>query len=132
MEEQNYFSKKSSHEGWHKSTELGCDLKTILRNDARMRIGRTYQGMLTCDSDAFVGEFICKDTHFTFIETQPSTNGKHNPRLFNGEYVTLTQKGDGSLHLNFKKMKIDAGFTVDGFALAVCNEIRQALTGLIE
>ena len=29
-------------------------------------------------------------------------------------------------------MKADADFTVDGYALAVCNEIRKALKGLVE
>ena len=34
--------------------------------------------------------------------------------------------------VGFGKMKADVDFTVDGYALAVCNEIRQAIKGLVE
>ena len=34
--------------------------------------------------------------------------------------------------VGFGKMKADVDFTVDGYALAVCNEIRKALKGLVE
>ena len=46
--------------------------------------------------------------------------------------ISRQRWNDGSIRLYFKKLKTDAGFSVDGFALAVCNEIRQALKGLIE
>ena len=52
--------------------------------------------------------------------------------LYEGTHITLTRWNDGSIRLYFKKLKTEAGFTVDGFALAVCNEIRQALKGLVE
>ena len=108
--------------GWHRNSELCVDLKTVLRTDFIAGFGKQYQGQLTRD----------KEDHFSFIETLPTTACRRNPRLFDGKYVTLTRWADGSLHLFFKKMKADADFTVDGYALAVCNEIRQALKGLVE
>ena len=57
---------------------------------------------------------------------------KRTPRLYDGEFITLTRWNDGSIRLYFKKLKTDADFSVDGYALAVCNELRQALKGLVE
>ena len=57
---------------------------------------------------------------------------KRNPRLFNGRYITVTCRADGSLHLNFKNVVMDDDFSVDSFAIGVCNELRQALGGLVE
>ena len=125
-------SKKPSLEGWHKNTDMGCDLKTVLSSDEHMQAGKEYRGLLCLDSDAIVEEFISRDAHYTFIETVTPTACRRNPKLFDGEHITLTRWNDGSIRLYFKKLKTDAGFSVDGFALAVCNEIRQALKGLIE
>ena len=46
MEAKNIQSKKANKHGWHTNTDLGCDLKTILRNDRRMKVGKDYQGVL--------------------------------------------------------------------------------------
>ena len=109
-------------QGWHRNSELCIDLKTVLRTDFITKLEKQYQGQLTRDSE----------DHYTFIETLPTAACRRNPRLFDGKYVTLTRWADGTLHLFFKKMKADADFTVDGYALAVCNEIRLALKGLVE
>ena len=120
------------HEGWHLDTEFACDLKTILSSDTRMKTGREYRGVLKRDSDAVVDEFLYRDAHFTFIETLPPAACRGNPRLFDGKYVTLTRWNDGTIRLYFKKLRTDDDFTVDGYALAVCNEIRLALKGLVK
>ena len=125
-------SMSASHEGWHRNTELSVDVKTILRNDRRAKMGKGYQGMLTRDSDAQMDEFNCRDAHFTFVETQSPTNGKRHPHVFRGEYITVTRRDDGSLRPNFKPMRVGADFSVDGYAIGVCNELRRALTGLVE
>ena len=123
---------KADHEGWHRDTELACDLKTILSSDTRMKTGREYRGVLKRDSDAVVDEFLYRDAHFTFIETLPPAACRRNPRLFDGEHISLTRWADGTIRLYFKKLRTDDDFTVDGYALAVCNEIRLALKGLVE
>ena len=115
-----YYTK--NEQGWHRNTALCIDMKTVLRTDFITKLEKQYQGQLTRDSV----------DHFTFIETLPPAAYRRNPRLFDGKYVTLTRWNDGTLHLFFKKMKADADFNVDGYALAVCNEIRQALKGLVE
>lgn len=122
MKERNIYSKNPDLQGWHRNIELCVDLRTVLRTDFIAGFGKQYPGQLTRD----------KEDHFSFIETLPPAACRRNPRLFDGKYVTLTRWNDGTLHLFFKKMKADADFTVDGYALAVCNEIRQALKGLVE
>lgn len=122
----------ADHEGWNRSTELSCDLKTILSSDTRMKTGREYRGVLKRDSDTMVDEFLYRDPHYTFIETLPPTASRKNPRLFDGKHITLTRWTDGSIRLYFKKMRTNTDFSIDGYAFEVANEIRQALKGLVE
>ncbi|MBR1668952.1 MAG: hypothetical protein IJ693_11840 [Bacteroidaceae bacterium] len=122
----------SDLQGWHTNTDLGVDVKTILSSDRRMKTGKGYQGTLCRDSDGVVDEFLCRDAHYTFVETLPAGDGKRNPRVFEGRYITITRGDDGSLRPNFKRMEVGSGFTVDGYAIGVMGELRRALTGLVE
>ena len=118
---------------WHANTELGCDVKTILRSDKRMLVNKAYLGVLRLDLEADIDEFRCLDPHMTFIETVPMTAGKRNPHVFDGEYITLTRRDDGSLRPNFKPMpKLGANLSVDNYAFEVYRELRGALKGLVE
>jgi hypothetical protein len=116
--------------GWHANTELGCDVKTLLRSDKRMLVNKAYPGVLRLDSEADIDEFRCRDAHMTFIETVPMTAGKRNPHVFDGEYITLTRRDDGSLRPNFKPMPV--GMSADNYAFEVYRELRGALKGLVE
>ena len=117
---------------WYKNTDLGCDIKTLLRSDVRMKTGKEYQGVFRLDSEAIVDEFLCRDPHYTFVETVPLTAGKRNQHVYNGQFITVTRRDDGSLRLNFKELKMGAGFKVERFALGVFNEICMALEGRVE
>ena len=123
--------KMDMEQGWNPNTDLGCDLKTLLHSDRRLQTGKDYQGVLRRDSDADVDEFLCRDAHYTFVETMPAKACKRNPRVFDGQLITITRRADGSLWPNFKPMKVGAGFSVDSYALGVCNELRKALTCLV-
>ena len=57
---------------------------------------------------------------------------KRNPRVFNGEYITVTRRDDGSLRPNFKPIKTGRDFGVVRYAMAVSNELLWALDGLVE
>lgn len=111
-----------NEQGWNRNTALCIDLKTVLRTDFITKLEKQYQGQLTRDSE----------DHFTFVETLPSTNGKRNPRVFNGQYITITRRDDGSLRPNFKPFKIKAGFSLERYAIGVSNELLWALEGLVE
>jgi hypothetical protein len=123
---------ESEKQGWHRNTELSVNLKTILRSDVRMKVGKSYPGVLRLDSGCVVEEYLSRDPHFTFIETLPWST-KRNPRVFRGRYISVTRRDDGSLRLNFKPMpKLGANLSVDNYAFEVYRELRQALIGLVE
>ena len=118
-------------QGWNRSTELCCDVKTILHSDRTLKTGKDYQGVLRRDHGADIDEFRCRDAHYTFIETLPWT-AKRNPRLYKGKYITITRRPDGTLKPNFRPVKMDADFSPERYALAVANELMWALEGLVE
>ena len=116
-------------QGWSCNTHLCVDVKTFLRSDRIMKAGKTYLGMLKRDeADEELG---FDDRHFTFVETLPMTE-KRNPRVFEGQFITITRRDDGSYRPNFKPMRIGAEFNIDSYAIGVCNELRKGLKGLVE
>ena len=119
----------SNGQGWNNNTHLSVDLKTILRNDSKMKSGKDYQGILRRDE---ICEDFCYEEHFTFVETVPSAPRKRNPHVFKGKYITVTRRDDGSVHPNFKPLKIDEDFCLEQYAIGVSNELLWALEGLIE
>ena len=116
-------------QGWNPNTHLSVDLKTLLCSDSKMKTGKNYQGILRRDE---ICEEFRYDEHFTFVETVPQTAGKRNPHVFDGKYITVTRRDDGSLRLNFKELPKGANFNLERFALRVYNELCLALGGLIE
>lgn len=119
-------------QGWYKNTDLAVDLKTILRSDRRMQTGKEYQGVIRRDSDGDIDDFRCRDAHYTFIETVPQPSQKRNPHVFEGKFITVTRRDDGSLKPNFRPLKVDRDFSVYRYALGVFNELMWALEDLIE
>ena len=103
------------------NTDLCVDMKTLLLSDRITKIGKCYPGLLTRD----------EETHYTFVETQLPTADKRNPRVFDGHYLTITRRGDGTLRLNFKKLVVGPHFSVEKYALGVYNELCMALGGLV-
>jgi hypothetical protein len=103
------------------NTEPCVDVKFLTLKNGRLEVGTTLHGIITRDGEE----------HFTFRETQPSTAGKRNPREFNGKYITITRRDDGTLHPNFKALKNDKGFDVARYATGVANELLWALTSLL-
>ncbi len=121
-------SKQANLNGWNNNTHLGVNLKTQLRSDRKMKLGKSYQGVLRRDVEC--DEFLY-DEHFTFTETQPWST-KRNPKVFNGKYISVTRQDDGTYRLNFKPLKTGEGFNLEHYALGVYNEICIAIGGLIE
>ena len=131
MEAKNIHSKKTNLNGWHTNTDLGCDVKTILRSDRKMKVGKDYQGVFRLDEEATVDEYLSRDPHYTFIETLPWSM-KRNPKVFNGKYISVTRQDDGTYRLNFKPMpKLGANFSIERYTFGVYLELHQALKGLI-
>jgi hypothetical protein len=119
---------KNNEKVWNNNTHLSVNLKTMLRSENVMKTGKEYQGVLKRDVE--IDEFRW-DEHFTFVETLPWSM-KRNPRVFNGKYISVTRRDDGSLRLNFKPLKVDENFNLERYALGVYNEICMAVEGLVE
>lgn len=107
---------------FYPNTELAVDLKLLTHQPGRMPEGAYFNGVLRRDGEQ----------HFTFIQTLPPTAGKRNPHVYEGRYITVTRREDGSLRLNFRNLETGKGFRVERYALGVCNELCMALGGLIE
>ena len=107
---------------WNHNTELCIDLKTILTSDRRAKMRKDYPGVLTRDGRE----------HFTFIETVPQAPCRRNLRVFDGKYITITRRSDGSLWPNFKAMRLEVGLSVEHYAFEVYRELLGALKGLVE
>ena len=111
------------------NTELCVNLKTVLRKDCIMKPGKNYMGILRRDVECEEFRF---DSRFIFTETDSATIAKRNPRVFDGDYITITMRNDGTLRPNFKPMKMGPDFSPERYATAVANELMWALEGLIE
>ncbi len=107
---------------WHTNTDLCVDIKTLLVDDSSTKRDKCYQGILRRD-----GEY-----HYTFVEILLPKMWKRNPHIFIGRYITVTQRDDKSLRLNFRPVRMDDTFSVDLYTLGVYNELSKALEGLVE
>jgi hypothetical protein len=124
---------EAEEQGWHANTELGCDVKTMLRNDKRMLVNKEYPGILRLDSEADIDEFRCRDPHMSFIEAVlTSSTGRRNVCIYEGKHITCTKRLNGTARLNFKSLKQDVYSDIDNFAIEVANEIREALKSFVE
>ena len=121
-------TKKNNRKGCYKNTALCCYLKTVLQNDRVMKPRKDYQGMLRRDVET--DEFLF-DEHFTFVETLPHVE-KRNPRVYDGKFITITRRDDGTLRPNLKPIKNWANFNIADYAINVGNELLWGLSDLIE
>ena len=107
----------------HPHTELNVDLKLMTRQCGCMPVGAYLLGSITRNGEE----------HYTFYETKSWGTGKRNPHVFEGEFITITRRSDGSLRPNFKLGRIGGrGFILESYAFGVACELREALRGLIE
>jgi len=121
--------KKNNENVWNNNTHLSVNLKTQLRSDRVAKTGKSYLGVLQRDVEC--EEFLYED-HFTFVETLPQPAQKRSPRVYDGDFLTVTRRADGSYHPNFKPLKVDEHFSVARYASGVANELLWALEGLIK
>ena len=102
------------------NTDLCVDIKTFLRHDRTTQLGKGYLGRLTRD----------KDQHYSFVESAPAP-AKRNHRVFYGDTITVTQRDDGDLRLNFRYVTISPKLNIAAYASEVANELLWALSSLV-
>ncbi len=122
-----FLKERQKTEVYHPDTHLCVALKTMLRHDRRMQAGKSYRGVLK--RDVVCEEYYYDDDHFTFVEDAGQTY-RRNPRVYDGKYVSITQREDGSLRPNLKQVMIDDGFDIIGYVTEVGNELMWGLEGL--
>lgn len=106
----------------NKNTELCVDLKTILLEDRIAEMGKKYVGVIKKD----------KEDHFLFVE-MAAKKWKRNPHLFEGKYITITLRDDGSLRLNFKPVEVPNEMFLNAvFCSNVYQELLKGLDSLVE
>lgn len=105
------------------NTHLCVNVKTRLIDDKIMVPGKTYRG--TIKYDVTIDDFLY-DEHFTFTEIPHSSDGKRNPKIYEGACVNVHQRADGSLYPTLKRPR----FTVDYNFKDFCHEASRELAQL--
>lgn len=100
-----------------KNTNLCVDLKTIMQNDALLVEGQCYTGVLTRDSEA----------HFRFEESIRKGRAPLNPKLFDGEYVSMVRMQNGKYQFHFKTINLTHDLDRQALAYKVYSELTDAL-----
>ena len=120
---------KNNGKIWN-NTHLCVSLKTQLRTDRCATSGKSYQGVLRYDAEC---EEFRYDEHFTFIETMPQGAAKRNPHVFDGKYVSVTLRDNGSYRPNLKQTpRLLTSLDVECYAFEVYRELRNGLISLVE
>lgn len=109
------------HRKAYANTELNVDLKLLTQKPGRMPVGAYLNGVIAHD----------KEDRYVFTEMPLQAARRRNPQVFNGRYITVTQRRNGTYRVNMKPVEIGGGFDVDGYALGVCNELLLALGCLV-
>ena len=105
------------------NTELGVDLKLMTREPGRMPVGEYINGALTRDSE----------NHFLFVQNPAKERvaARRNPRIYEGTFVNVIRRADGSLILTFNRPAFTEDFTFRDFCLAAAQEL-LTIVGLVE
>lgn len=75
-----------------KNTNLCVDLKTLMQNDALLVEGQSYNGILTRDAE----------DHYVFEEAIRKGRTPRNPKLFDGDYISLVRMQNGKYQCHLK------------------------------
>lgn len=100
-----------------KNTNLCIDLKTIMQEDALLNQGQCYRGVLTRDGA----------DHYLFEEAvKIDRHGKRNPKLFDGDFVSLVHMQNGKYQVHMRTIDATAQTDRNELAFKVYNELLQA------
>lgn len=88
-----------------KNTNLCVDLKTVMQNDVLLVEGQSYSGILTRDAE----------DHFSFEEAVRKGRSPRNPKLFDGDFISLVRMQNGKYQCHLK--------TFDPCASGDCKEL---------
>jgi hypothetical protein len=113
-------AENNKEQGYHHNTHLCVNVKTRLVNDKLMVQGKSYRGVLRYD--VTIEEFLY-DELFTFTENQVSTDGKRNPKIYEGKCVNVHQRADGTLYPTLKRPQFTTDYTFQDFCKQASKEL---------
>lgn len=100
-----------------KNVNLCIDLKTILQEDAQLNPGQCYRGVLSRTDDE----------HYLFEEAvNGKRNGKRNPKLFDGKYVSLVHMANGRYQVHMRTIDASSSLERRDLAFQVYSELLTA------
>ena len=107
------------------NTELGIDLKLMTRKPGRLAIGEYLDGIITRDGE----------DHFSFSQDDSCKKKvkviQRNPHVYEGTFININRKPDGSLYPTFNRPRFTKKFTFQDFCWGAANELRMVI-GLVE
>ena len=111
-------SSSKTEKGFYPNTELGIDLKLINRKPGRLGIGEYLDGVITHDGE----------DHFTFVQNDSEKKKdkvvQRNPHAYEGKYINVNRKKDGTLYPTFNRPQFSERFTFQDFCQGAANELR--------
>ena len=102
---------------FYPNTELGIDLKLITRKPGRLGIGEYLDGAITHDGE----------DHFTFVQNDSEKKKEkvvqRNLHVYEGTYINVNRKKDGTLYPTFNRPQFTEKFTFQDFCLQAAKEL---------
>ena len=103
---------------FYPNTELGIDLKLMTKEPGRMAVGEYLDGAITHDGE----------DHFTFVQNDQEKKQQkmvlRNPHVYEGTYINVNRKNDGTLYPTFNRPQFTERFTFQDFCQGAANELR--------
>ena len=110
-------SSNKLEKGFYPNTELGIDLKLLTRKPGRLGIGEYLDGAITHDGE----------DHFTFVQNDSEKKKdkvvQRNPHVYEGTYINVNRKKDGTLYPTFNRPQFTEKFTFQDFCLQAAKEL---------
>ena len=111
------------HQKVYPNTEPCIDLKLLTRQPGRLPVGDYIDGAITRDDE----------DHFLFIEnaTDKKRNDvqQRNPHVYEGVYININRKPDGTLYPTFNRPQFNEQFTCIEFCRRAAEELIQVTSG---
>ena len=102
---------------FYPNTELGIDLKLMTKEPGRMDVGEYLDGAITHDGE----------DHFTFVQNDQEKKllkvVQRNPHVYEGKYINVNRKKDGTLYPTFNRPQFTENFTFQDFCQGAADEL---------
>ena len=102
---------------FYPNTELGIDLKLMTKEPGRMAVGEFLDGAITHDGE----------DHFTFVQNDSEKKMlkvvQRNPHVYEGTYINVNRRNDGTLYPTFNRPRFTEKFTFQNFCLLAAKEL---------